>query len=282
MSLNSKANKVHEHFISDVSGLESSLLDKVDKADGKGLSTNDYTDDEKEKLARIEARTDGLTLPGVTKGTFSGNVTGNATSATKTSQDSDGNLIISTYLKRSGGTINNDEFAGALKINRTTSNANINTIICAIDYLINSSRVGLIGFNGISGMKVRNSQNADMLFLTSDGALKTAASGKLLISTTTDTGSISGNIPGISNYAAFLVSLTFKATSGNSAYYQLVLPLQHIISESGYYPDVNLTFSDGTVKSANIACTISGETLTLRQQVPGAGSISKMEVYNLI
>ena len=119
--------------------------------------------------------------------------------------------------------------------------------------------------------------------LTVNGALKTERSGALLLSVTSESGSISGNIPGLENYTAFLVSLTIKSNTGNSyAYNRLVLPVQYIISESGYYPDVTLTFADGTFKSASIACTITGDTLTLKQQVPGAGNITKMTVYNLI
>lgn len=39
-----------------------SLASKVDKVDGKGLSTNDYTTEEKAKVAKIEGKQDALTL----------------------------------------------------------------------------------------------------------------------------------------------------------------------------------------------------------------------------
>ena len=46
---------VHVHSESDVTGLTGDLANKVDKATGKGLSTNDYTTVEKNKLASIDA-----------------------------------------------------------------------------------------------------------------------------------------------------------------------------------------------------------------------------------
>lgn len=45
----------HQHEISDIIGLEDELNDKVDKISGKGLSTNDYTTADKNKLDGIEA-----------------------------------------------------------------------------------------------------------------------------------------------------------------------------------------------------------------------------------
>jgi hypothetical protein len=38
---------------SDISGLTSDILNKVDKVDGKVLSSNDYTDQEKQKLSEL-------------------------------------------------------------------------------------------------------------------------------------------------------------------------------------------------------------------------------------
>lgn len=49
-----KADKVHKHAISDIANLQVSLDSKVAKETGKGLSSNDYTTTEKEKLAGID------------------------------------------------------------------------------------------------------------------------------------------------------------------------------------------------------------------------------------
>ena len=44
----------HNHIIGNIDNLQATLNNKVDKVDGKGLSTNDYTTAEKDKLASIE------------------------------------------------------------------------------------------------------------------------------------------------------------------------------------------------------------------------------------
>lgn len=57
---------------------------KVDKVDGKGLSTNDFTTDEKNKLAGIEAEANKYTLPNATSSTLGGVIVGNGLSVDDT------------------------------------------------------------------------------------------------------------------------------------------------------------------------------------------------------
>ena len=54
-ALDGKSDNGHGHVIDDVEGLQDALNGKVDKVDGKGLSTNDFTDDLKTKLDGIAA-----------------------------------------------------------------------------------------------------------------------------------------------------------------------------------------------------------------------------------
>lgn len=128
-----------------VSSIENTISDinkaKVDKISGKGLSTNDYTTNEKNKLAGIatgatkvivdsslsNTSTNAIQNKVVTNmktniddelsnkpsktgdgasGTWGINISGNAATATKATKDGSGNVISSTYLKLSGGTIN--------------------------------------------------------------------------------------------------------------------------------------------------------------------------------
>lgn len=53
----------HNHAQADVTGLSDALAGKVDKVTGKGLSTEDYTTTEKNKLAGIEAGANNYTHP---------------------------------------------------------------------------------------------------------------------------------------------------------------------------------------------------------------------------
>lgn len=56
-ALSGKANTVHTHSIDNVTGLQGALDGKVDKVTGKGLSTEDYTTAEKNKVANVPANT---------------------------------------------------------------------------------------------------------------------------------------------------------------------------------------------------------------------------------
>ena len=74
--LDSKADKVHNHAITDVTGLQeildnlvteeelnTELQSKVTSEEGKGLSTNDYTSEEKQKLQGIENNANNYVHP---------------------------------------------------------------------------------------------------------------------------------------------------------------------------------------------------------------------------
>ena len=55
--------KINNLTYSDISGLENALATKVDKEDGKGLSTNDYTTEEKTKLFNIAENANNYVHP---------------------------------------------------------------------------------------------------------------------------------------------------------------------------------------------------------------------------
>lgn len=101
---------------------------KVDKVEGKGLSTNDYTTSEKNKLAAIEAEANKYVLPAATTSALGGvkigsNITladGGTISITKANVTSAlGVDPTTTYVKKAG-----DTMTGSLTI-ETTSNINL-------------------------------------------------------------------------------------------------------------------------------------------------------------
>lgn len=101
---------------------------KVDKVEGKGLSTNDYTTPEKNKLAAIEAEANKYVLPAATASALGGvkigsNITlanGGTISITKANVTSAlGVDPTTTYVKKAG-----DTMTGNLTI-ETTSNINL-------------------------------------------------------------------------------------------------------------------------------------------------------------
>ena len=124
-----RATSVEETLNSNITQLQTQ---KVDKVEGKGLSTNDYTTPEKNKLAAIEAEANKYVLPAATASALGGvkigsNITladGGTISITKANVT--GALGVdptTTYVKKAG-----DTMTGSLFI-ETTSEINLyNTI----------------------------------------------------------------------------------------------------------------------------------------------------------
>lgn len=120
-----RATGVEETLNSNITQLQTQ---KVDKVEGKGLSTNDYTTPEKNKLAAIEAEANKYVLPAATASALGGvkigsNITladGGTISLTKTNVISAlGVDPTTTYVKKTG-----DTMTGSLTI-ETTSDINL-------------------------------------------------------------------------------------------------------------------------------------------------------------
>ena len=120
-----RATGVEETLNSNITQLQTQ---KVDKVEGKGLSTNDYTTPEKNKLAAIEAKANKYVLPAATASALGGvkigsNITlanGGTISITKNNVTSAlGVDPTTTYVKKAG-----DTMTGSLTI-ETTSDINL-------------------------------------------------------------------------------------------------------------------------------------------------------------
>ena len=120
-----RATGVEETLNSNITQLQTQ---KVDKAEGKSLSTNDYTTPEKNKLAAIEAEANKYVLPAATASALGGvkigsNITlanGGTISITKANVTSAlGVDPTTTYVKKAG-----DTMTGSLTI-ETTSDINL-------------------------------------------------------------------------------------------------------------------------------------------------------------
>lgn len=127
-----RATGVEQALRTDVEDLTGQLLilekTKVNKVEGKGLSTNDYTTPEKNKLAAIEAEANKYVLPAATASALGGvkigsNITlanGGTISITKANVTSAlGVDPTTTYVKKAG-----DTMTGSLTI-ETTSDINL-------------------------------------------------------------------------------------------------------------------------------------------------------------
>ena len=121
-----RATGVEETLNSNITQLQTQ---KVDKVEGKGLSTNDYTTPEKNKLAAIEAEANKYVLPAATASALGGvkigsNITlanGGTISITKTNITSAlGVDPTTTYVKKAG-----DTMTGALTNSSTISGSKL-------------------------------------------------------------------------------------------------------------------------------------------------------------
>lgn len=121
-----RATGVEETLNSNITQLQTQ---KVDKVEGKGLSTNDYTTPEKNKLAAIEAKANKYILPAATASALGGvkigsNITlanGGTISVTKANVTSAlGVDPTTTYVKKAG-----DAMTGALKNSSTISGSKL-------------------------------------------------------------------------------------------------------------------------------------------------------------
>ena len=108
-----RATGVEESLNSNITQLQTQ---KVDKVEGKGLSTNDYTTPEKNKLAAIEAEANKYILPAATTTTLGGIIVGD-----RLSIDDTGKLVATyTYtLPTASNTV-----LGGVKIGSNITNTN--------------------------------------------------------------------------------------------------------------------------------------------------------------
>ena len=175
-----KLTIVEETLNSNITQLQAQ---KVDKVEGKGLSTNDYTTPEKNKLAAIEAEANKYVLPAATASALGGvkigsNITlanGGTISITKANVTSAlGVDPTTTYVKKAG-----DTMTGSLSI-ETTSEINLYNTIS-----VPSSRYAVLRLKSGDNYWDVTTKGTDGLLLQKQGAsdvqLKLDTSGNVSI-----------------------------------------------------------------------------------------------------
>ena len=182
-----RATGVEEALRTDVEDLTGQVLilekTKVNKVEGKGLSTNDYTTPEKNKLAAIEAEANKYVLPAATASALGGvkigsNITlvnGGTISITKANVTSAlGVDPTTTYVKKAG-----DTMTGSLSI-ETTSEINLYNTIS-----VPSSRYAVLRLKSGDNYWDVTTKGTDGLLLQKQGAsdvqLKLDTSGNVSI-----------------------------------------------------------------------------------------------------
>lgn len=162
---------------------------KVDKVEGKGLSTNDYTTPEKNKLAAIEAEANKYVLPAATASALGGvkigsNITlanGGTISITKANVTSAlGVDPTTTYVKKAGDTMtgaltNSSTISGSklistvstgtapIQVSSTTLCTNLNADMVDGYHVNQTNDDGIVFKKSLSGAMLENKENWIML-----------------------------------------------------------------------------------------------------------------------
>ena len=258
---------------------------KVDKVEGKGLSSNDYTDEEKDKLAGIAENANNYVHPefptfssGVYKiRVYNGHVSG-AVKAEKADILALGfEDPAAAYLPLTGGTISNSNYGESLKVNRgpTSSSA----ALSVIDYLINGNRVGVMGFDLDSNLRIRNSNNSEMAEIDKDGTVsakyfKQSQSGTLLAENSTSENSLTVTNAEIVKYSLLYMAASW--TQQETVNFCDVIPISAIAAGAVFTKQV---YTGTRIYTYTVTCTSAGVfTLTQSNSTGTAGTL-RLKLY---
>lgn len=128
---------------------ETAIAGKVDKVEGKGLSTEDYTTAEKAKLAGVEAGANAYTLPAATSGALGGVKQG-----ANVSIAADGTLSATdtTYGEATTGSAGLMSVADKTKLNGIAEGANNYSLPAASSTVLGGIRLGSgLEYNSVTG-----------------------------------------------------------------------------------------------------------------------------------
>ena len=234
--------KAYTNFRADAisASTNEALQARVMKETGKGLSSNDYTDEEKAKLAGIAENA-------------------------------------AAYLPLTGGTISNSNYGESLKVNRgpTSSSA----ALSVIDYLINGNRVGVMGFDSDSKLRIRNSNNTEMAEIDKDGTVsakyfKQSQSGTLLAESSTDENSLTVTNAEIAKYSLLYMAASW--TQQETVNFCDVIPISAIAAGAVFTKQV---YTGTRIYTYTVTCTSAGVfTLTQTNSTGTAGTL-RLKLY---
>lgn len=258
---------------------------KVDKVEGKGLSSNDYTDEEKAKLAGVEENANNYVhpeFPTLSSGVYKIRVYNGHVSGAVKAEKADILALgfedpAAAYLPLTGGTISNSNYGESLKVNRgpTSSSA----ALSVIDYLINGNRVGLMGFDSDSKLRIRNSNNSEMAEIDKDGTVsakyfKQSQSGTLLAESSTDENSLTVTNAEIAKYSLLYMAASW--TQQETVNFCDVIPISAIAAGAVFTKQV---YTGTRIYTYTVTCTSAGAfTLTQSNSTRTAGTL-RLKLY---
>lgn len=204
-----------------VSALTTSVSNKVDKVAGKGLSTEDYTTDEKNKLAGITAgaTANAGTLTGITAGAYllGGTITGSGTIDVDATSTNNASKIVARDASGnfSANVITANTFSGT-----ATYATNAGSAVQALNAvkLLNSRLINNVAFDGTADITITDDTKLSLAGGTMTGNLVIGSSNQLTVSGATTHQSSVRNKAGVTNGFVQLGSgSTFAAGAINLA-----------------------------------------------------------------
>ena len=279
--------KAYTNFRADAisSSTNEALQARVMKETGKGLSSNDYTDEEKAKLTGIAENANNYVhpeFPTLSSGIYKMQVNNGHVSRAVKAEKADILALgfedpAETYLPLTGGTISNADYGESLKVNRgpTSSSA----ALSVIDYLINGNRVGVMGFDLNSKLHIRNSNNTEMAEIDKDGTasakyFKQSQSGTLLAESSTDENSLTVTNAEIVKYSQVYMAASW--TERETVNFCDVIPISAIAAGVVFTKQV---YTGTRIYTYTVTCTSAGAfTLTQSNSTGTAGTL-RLKLY---
>ena len=258
---------------------------KVDKVEGKGLSSNDYTDEEKAKLAGIAENANNYVhpeFPTLSSGVYKIRVYNGHVSGAVKAEKADILALgfedpAAAYLPLTGGTISNSNYGESLKVNREPTSSS--AALSVIDYLINGNRVGVMGFDSDSKLRIRNSNNTEMAEIDKDGTVsakyfKQSQSGTLLAESSTDENSLTVTNAEIAKYSLLYMAASW--TQQETVNFCDVIPISAIVAGAVFTKQI---YTGTRIYTYTVTCTSAGAfTLTQSNSTGTAGTL-RLKLY---
>ena len=253
-------------------------------------SANDYTDsrftdEEKDKLAGIAENANNYVhpeFPTLSSGIYKMQVNNGHVSRAVKAEKADILALgfedpAAAYLPLTGGTISNSNYGESLKVNRgpTSSSA----ALSVIDYLINGNRVGVMGFDSDSKLRIRNSNNTEMAEIDKDGTVsakyfKQSQSGTLLAESSTDENSLTVTNAEIAKYSQVYMAASW--TQQETVNFCDVIPISAIAAGAVFTKQV---YTGTRIYTYTVTCTSAGVfTLTQSNSTGTAGTL-RLKLY---
>ena len=244
-----------------------------------------FTDEEKDKLAGIAENANNYVhpeFPTLSSGIYKMQVNNGHVSRAVKAEKADILALgfedpAAAYLPLTGGTISNSNYGESLKVNRgpTSSSA----ALSVIDYLINGNRVGVMGFDSDSKLRIRNSNNTEMAEIDKDGTVsakyfKQSQSGTLLAESSTDENSLTVTNAEIAKYSQVYMAASW--TERETVNFCDVIPISAIAAGAVFTKQV---YTGTRIYTYTVTCTSAGVfTLTQSNSTGTAGTL-RLKLY---